>query len=96
MKPGVYLLALALGAPLSAQEPAPSAPASTTASVLANAQPQVLSIVPWQPPKYRQMAKILDWQPPSPAPLPLEREQFLQQRHMQQAWQRPRSQAPQE
>lgn len=41
------------------------------------AQPQVISILPWQPPKYRNIEGILEWQPKASTPQRLERNIFL-------------------
>ncbi|MEW9796545.1 hypothetical protein [Alteromonas sp. CYL-A6] len=42
-------------------------------------QPSVLSIVPWQLPKYRKVEGALSWQPAGTPLTPLSREQFLRQ-----------------
>lgn len=51
------------------------------------AQPQVISILPWQPPKYRNIEGILEWQPKASSPQRLERQVLLQQLHIHRAWQ---------
>lgn len=42
-------------------------------------QPRVLSIVPWQLPKYRPIEGALDWQPSLISPRPIHRDSFTRQ-----------------
>lgn len=42
-------------------------------------QPRVLSIVPWQLPKYRPIEGALDWQPSLITPRPIHRDSFTRQ-----------------
>jgi len=49
------------------------------------AQPQVISILPWQPPKYRNIEGVLEWQPTASMPQRLERDVFLKKINTYQA-----------
>ena len=50
-------------------------------------QPRVLSIVPWQLPKYRPIEGALDWQPSLISPRPIHRDSFTRQLSIEQVMQ---------
>ena len=50
-------------------------------------QPRVLSIVPWQLPKYRPIEGALDWQPSLISPKPIHRDSFTRQLSVEQIMQ---------
>ncbi|WP_414829938.1 hypothetical protein [Alteromonas sp. H39] len=50
-------------------------------------QPRVLSIVPWQLPKYRPIEGALDWQPSLISPRPIHRDSFTRQLSVEQVMQ---------
>ncbi|MCU7556055.1 hypothetical protein OCL06_15800 [Alteromonas sp. ASW11-19] len=50
-------------------------------------QPRVLSIVPWQLPKYRPIEGALNWQPALISPRPIHRDSFTRQLAIEQVMQ---------
>ena len=50
-------------------------------------QPRVLSIVPWQLPKYRPIEGALNWQPSLISPRPIHRDSFTRQLSVEQIMQ---------
>lgn len=55
-------------------------PIRLEATIRANKeQPRVLTIVPWQLPKYRQIEGALNWQPVMLEPQLIQRESFIRQ-----------------
>lgn len=74
---GLWVFALNILASASAMSQE-EAPLKLEATIKGNKeQPQVISIVPWQLPKYRSIEGTLDWQPQSTQPVTLERSHFL-------------------